>query len=129
MSLQNLDVCSHKAANNLLANLIYNATGSGITHSKLFKEGTFKDVGTLRHLKNVLHRSNVVHDPKNDYNAFSGIFETIVEDHIVAAVMEEFDIDAVSEKPKHTLLPEDVHSMPEEEQETMLAISGHQRRC
>ena len=89
----------------------------------LFKESSFKEVGTLYHLRNVLQRTNVVHDPKNDYNACSDFFQTIVEGHVIAATMEAFGMDTVNDTPKHTLLPESIHAMPVEEQETMLYLA------
>ena len=42
---------------------------------------------------------------------------------MLAATMEAFGMDTVNDTPKHTLLPESIHSMPVEEQETMLYLA------
>lgn len=46
------------------------------------------DHGTLYQLRNVMHRTNVVSHPKNNYNACDDFFILIVESHIIALAME-----------------------------------------
>lgn len=92
----------------------------------LFKASSFNEVGTLYQLRNVLNRSNVVYEPKNDYNACSDFFETIVESHVIAAVMETFQMTSMSDTPRCSYFPDGFYSLSEAEQRTVLQLAVKQ---
>ena len=46
------------------------------------------DHATLYQLRNVMHRTNVVSDPKNNYNACDDFYTLVIECHIIAVAME-----------------------------------------
>ena len=71
----------------------------------MFKADSFREVGTLYQLKNVLNRANVVQDQKNDFHACSDFFQTIVESYIISATLKTFGMTTLSDEPSHSLLP------------------------
>ena len=52
------------------------------------------DRGTLYHLRNRIHRSNVPNIPKKDFNACEDFLDTVISSHVVAAAMATFLLSA-----------------------------------
>ena len=72
----------------------------------LYSMDSSRQPGTLFHLRNVLNRGTVVKDPKNDFNACSDFFHTVVEGHIVAAAMHTLGMLKLTDEPAHHLITE-----------------------
>ena len=70
----------------------------------LFNEGSFRDEGTLYHLKVVLNRKAVTfHNNKiNDFNACEDFVKLVINSHIVAAAMEILNMSSKDDVPSNT---------------------------
>lgn len=64
---------------------------------RLYSTSSGMDSGTLFQLRNLLNRRNVRKDPSDDVNACEDIFLTVTEKHILAAVMQEFEMSCLTD--------------------------------
>lgn len=67
--------------------------------NRLYKEESFCDKGTLKHLANIIRRSNVPKKVKNNFSAAQDFYSLIVDAHIVAAAMAYFGLDSTESIP------------------------------
>lgn len=65
------------------------------------------DGGTLFQLRKLINRKNVRKDPADDVNACEDFFLTAIEGHILAAVMQEFDMSSLDDTPCASLFPKE----------------------
>jgi len=62
--------------------------------------------GTLYQLRNKLNRTNVVKDPKNDFNACDDFFDVVISGHIIAAVLVSLKMKSTSDTPSDDVFPD-----------------------
>ena len=99
----------------------YNYTGSSIKllfnlqviWNKLYSKDSIADKGTLAHLQTILRRTCLpTTKVKNDMNAVEDFMNLVYEAHIIAATMEHFKMDDISDVPQ--LIQEAQQSVPTE---------------
>lgn len=56
-------------------------------------------------IRNLINRQNVVSSPSNDVNASEDFFELVTSSHILAAAMEIFGMESLSDSPDPLLFP------------------------
>ena len=66
----------------------------------MYCKGTSTEKGTLLQLKNLINRTSVPRDPKNDVNSSEEFFEIVFAAHAISAVMVHFDMDSVNDTIK-----------------------------
>ena len=71
----------------------------------VYKTDSSQDGGTMYQLRNLINRRNVVADPKKDMNACEDFFELITNAHILAAAMQMFDINDLTDPLSSELFP------------------------
>ena len=64
-----------------------------------FKNNSSADHGTLYQLRNRLGCSNVVSDPKKDFNTCEDFLHVVFSGHIIAAAMKALGMKAMDDKP------------------------------
>ena len=74
---------------------------------RLYSISSGMDCGTLFQLRNLLNRRNVRKDPSDDVNACEDFFMTVTEGHILAAVMQEFQMSSLEDTPSCSIFSED----------------------
>ena len=62
------------------------------------------DRGTLYHLRNRLHRSNVPSVPKKDFNACEDFIYTVTSSYVVAAALATFDLKSTTDTPNDSVV-------------------------
>jgi len=62
--------------------------------------------GTLYQLRNKLNHTNVVKDPKNDFNACDDFFDVVISDHIIAAFLVSLKMKSTSDTPSDDVFPD-----------------------
>ena len=62
--------------------------------------------GTLYQLRNKLNRTNVVKDPKNDFNACDDFFDVVISGHIIAALLVTLKMKSTSDPPSNDVFPD-----------------------
>ena len=77
---------------------------------RLYCKGTCNEKGTLLQLKNLIHRTSVPRDPKNDVNASEEFFEIVFAAHAISAVMTHFEMETVHDTIRSTLIPHDIRT-------------------
>ena len=65
--------------------------------TRLYKTDSSQDGGTMYQLRNLINRRNVVTDPKKDMNACEDFFELITNAHILAAAMQKFNMNNLTD--------------------------------
>ena len=55
--------------------------------------------GTLYQLRNKINRTNVVKNPKSNYNACGDFLETVVVGHVLGAAMQILEISNLNDQP------------------------------
>lgn len=73
----------------------------------MYSASSGSDGGTLFQLRNLINRRNVRIDPSDDVNSSEDFLLTIVEGHILAAVMEVFEMTSLDDRPTSALFPDD----------------------
>ena len=79
------------------------------------------DAGTLYHLRNTIHRSNVTDSPKDSFNACEDFFESVVRSHMVAAAMQTLGMKNTHDSPTMYKFPDNVDSLPNEQRKELLS--------
>lgn len=64
----------------------------GVVWTRLYLKGTSMEKGTLLQLKNLIHRTSVPRDPKNNVHAAEEFLKVVVSGHILAATMKHFNM-------------------------------------
>ena len=67
------------------------------------------DHGTLYQLRNKVNCTNVVKDPKNDYNACDDFFTLIISSHVIAATLSMLKMNSMNDTPSADVLPNSEH--------------------
>ena len=78
------------------------------------------DAGSLYHLRNTVHRSNVTDSPKENFNACEEFFLTAVHAHIAAASMQILGMNGLQESPTKYVFPDNIDSLPGEQKKNLL---------
>ena len=77
--------------------------------TRLYKTDSSQDGGTLYQLRNLINRKNVVSDPKKDMNACEDFLELITNAHILAAAMQKFNMNSLTDPLKSSeIFPSEV---------------------
>lgn len=71
-----------------------------VVWARLYCKGTSTEKGTLLQLKNLINRTSVPRDPKNDVNSSEEFFELVFAAHAICAVMVHFDMNSVNDTIK-----------------------------
>ena len=87
--------------------------------TRLYKTDSSQDGGTMYQLRNLINRRNVVTDPKKDMNACEDFFELITNAHILAAAMQKFDMNNLTDPLSSELFPRD-QELSQKERSTVL---------
>ena len=87
---------------------------------RLYKDSSFRDQGTLVHLRNVIHRTNVSSVPKDNFNACDDYFSTAFHAHVLAATMEVLGMNCIGGTPTKYELPANVATLPMEEKRQII---------
>ena len=66
---------------------------------RLYGRNSNRDGGTLLQLRNLLNRSSVPKDPKNNVNATDDFINVALEGHIIAAGMEVMGMSTINDQP------------------------------
>lgn len=77
-----------------------------VVWTRLYCKGTSSEKGTLLQLKNLINRTSVPRDPKNDVNSSEEFFEIVFAAHAISAVMVHFDMESVNDTIKS--MPADI---------------------
>ena len=83
----------------------------------LFSKTSCSEHGTLNQLRNSIHRSNVVKQPIDSYDATHDFFTLVVEAYILVAAMKVFEMDSLECVPSEKLVPEGANSWMIEDNE------------
>ena len=89
-----------------------------------FNNNSSAEHGTLYQLRNRLGRSNVVSDPKKDFNTCEDFLHVVVSGHIIAAAMKALGMKAMDDKPMVITAigtnPDNLWMLDEEERKKVL---------
>ena len=88
--------------------------------SILYKCTSSQEGGTLFQLRNLINRRNVVKDVRNDMNATEDFFETVGVGHIIAATLQFFGMEDISDSPHNQSL-QDAVKLPQAEKWLVLS--------
>ena len=75
-----------------------------------FSKTSCSEHDTLNQLLNSIHRSNVVKQPIDSYDATHDYFTLVVEAYILVAAMKVFEMDSLVSVPSEKLVPEGANS-------------------
>lgn len=67
---------------------------------KFYSQDSSNEGATLSQLRNLINRRNVVTKVTKDYHAVSGFVDTVLESHIIAALMKHLNIESIDDTPK-----------------------------
>ena len=88
--------------------------------SILYKCTSSQEGGTLFQLRNLINRRNVVKDVHNDTNATEDFFEMVGVGHIIAATLQFFGMEDISDSPHNQSL-QDAVKLPQAEKWLVLS--------
>lgn len=88
--------------------------------SILYKCTSSQEGGTLFQLRNLINRRNVLKDVRNDMNATEDFFETVAVGHIIAATLQFFGMQGISDTPHNQSL-QDAVELPHAEKWLVLS--------
>ena len=72
----------------------------------LYSTHSSRDVGTLYHLRQAIHRNNVTANPKKDVEACEQFMLSVTRAYLVVAALDFFGIETVSDKPTKCVPPQ-----------------------
>lgn len=72
---------------------------SQVIYKRLYKQNSAADHGTLKHLQNIVNRTNVPSKVKDNVNAAEDFFETVVVSHIIVATLTFFKMASMDDIP------------------------------
>ena len=84
------------------------------------------DGGTMYQLRNLVNRRNVVNDPKENEAACEDFMVTVTEAHILAAAMEMFDMDSLTDTPSTKFFPEGSSELDSLQRRNILLLATRQ---
>ncbi len=87
--------------------MVYWVSYLQVIWNRLYKEDSFCDKGTLKHLENIIRRSNVPKTVKNNVSAAQDFYSLVSDAHIVAAAMVYFGLDSLDSEPAGIVAPND----------------------
>ena len=87
---------------------------------RLYRKGTSVEKGTLLQLKNVLNRTSVPSDPKNNVNACEDFLEVVLIGHVITAALSYFSMESVDSVPSLDLIPGDIQEQSPEIRHSVL---------
>ena len=73
--------------------------------NRLYNKESFCDKGTLKHLQNIIRRSNVPQTVKDNVSAVQDFYTLVTEAHIVAAAMVHLHMDSLDGEPAGVAVP------------------------
>lgn len=65
----------------------------------MYGHNSDRDGGTLLQIRNLLNRTSVPRDPKNDVNSAEDFLQVVLVGHVVAAAMEILEMDSMDDEP------------------------------
>ena len=84
-----------------------------VVWTQLYCKGTSSENGTLPQSKNLINRTSVPRDPKNDTNSNEEFFEIIFAAHAISAVTVHFDMGSVNDNIRSNNTRSAVVSFPD----------------
>ena len=87
---------------------------------RLYDNASFLDSGTLYHLRNVIHRTNVSDTPKSSFHACEEFFVHAVVAHILAAALKVLGMKELHQAPETYQLPDNLASLEPEQRRLLL---------
>jgi len=88
----------------LSKNTVYPCIFPQVVRKYYYKASSAAEHGTLYQLRNKINRTDVVKDPKSNYNACDDFVETITIGHILCAAMKVLEISNFSDQPSETVM-------------------------
>lgn len=77
--------------------------------------------GTLYHLRNILHRSNVSDTPKSSFNAYEDFFLNTVVAHCVAAALKVLGMGDLQQPQTRYVFPDNLSTLSQQERHSLLS--------
>lgn len=90
--------------------------------NRLFKNDSFCDKGTLKQLANIIRRTNIPPAVKNNFSGVQDFFGLVLDAHIVAAAMQFFKMEHVSDTPKQNEFQGDLSAASKVEKRKYLSM-------
>ncbi len=75
--------------------------------NRLYDQESFCDKGTLKHLENIIRRTNIPRKVKNNVSAAQDFYSLVTNAHVVAAAMSHFAMASLDSEPAGIAVPED----------------------
>ena len=66
--------------------------------------GSATEHGTLYQLRNKINRTNVVKNPKSNFDACDDFIETIITGHILSAALKTLEISSLQDQPSDVVI-------------------------
>ena len=75
--------------------------------NKLYVQDSFCNKGTLKHLQNIIRRTNVPKKVKDNVSAAQDFYSVVFEAHIVAAALSHYSMSSLDSEPAGIEIPDD----------------------
>ena len=75
--------------------------------NKLYAQDSFCNKGTLKHLQNIIRRTNVPNKVKDNVSAAQDFYSVVFEAHVVAAALSHFSMSSLDSEPAGIEFPDD----------------------